>query len=367
MKIVCEKEDLVKAINIVSKAVPVRTTMTILECILLDAGPHRLTLTASDTEMGIETNIRADVEEQGVVAVDAKMFSEIVRKLPDERVTISADERHNVEIRCGKAKFAIGGKEGEEFPELPELEKDEGITISEYTLKSVISDTIFCVAMNENNKIMTGELFEIRGDILRVVALDGHRIAMRRVALKGNFGNRKVIVPGKTLIDVSRIISGEMDNLVNIFFTTNHVVFEIPGTVVVSRLIDGDYFNIDQMISSDYETKLTINNQLLMGCVDRATLFVRENDKKPIVFDIGEDQLRLSIESPLGSMDEELDVAKEGKSFMIGFNPRFMMDALKAIDDEEVTLYLVNPKAPCFIRDEDLTYTYLVLPVNFVR
>ena len=315
--------------------------------------------------MGIETHIHASVEEEGVIALDAKLFSEIVRKFPDDRVYFESDSNHQVLIRSGKARFQIGGREGEEFPELPSIERDESVTLSQLTLKSLIQDTIFSTASGENNKIMTGELFEIRGDILRIAALDGHRIAMRRVAIRGNYQDRRVIVPGKTLTDISRILSGEMDDLVNLFFARNHIVFEIPGTIVVSRLIDGDYFNVDQMMSSDYDTKITVNRALLMGCVDRASLFVREGDKKPIILTIGDDSMALRINSAIGSMDESVEVDKTGRDLVIGFNPRFLLDALRAINDEEVDIYFVNPKAPCFIRDTAETYNYVVLPVNF--
>lgn len=367
MKFTATKSDLQAGVSIAIRAVPSHTTMPILECILIEARANDLIFTTNDMEMGIETHVRAGILETGLVAVEAKMFSEIVRKLPDEIVTFESDENYNIRISCGKAKFQIGGRNGEEFSRLPSVEMDDSVVISQFTLKSVIQDTIFSIAANENNKIMTGELFEIKGDILRVVALDGHRIAIRRVALKESFEDRRVIVPGKTLQDISRILSGEMDDIVRIYFSKNHIIFEIPETRVVSRLIDGEYFNVDQMISGDYETKLTVNRSMLVSCVDRATLFVREGDKKPIILEIEDQELRLSIDSPLGSMNEVLDTAKEGRDMAIGFNPRFMLDALKAVSDEEVTLYLVNPKAPCFIKDEELTYTYLILPVNFVR
>ena len=367
MKFTANKSDLMAGVGIAIRAVPSHTTMKILECILIEAKGSEIILTANDMEMGIETRVKAGVEVPGTVAVDARMFSEIIRKLPDEIVTFMSDSDYHILIKCGKAKFSIGGKSGEEFTYLPPVEADEFVTVSQFTLKSVIQETIFSVAANENNKVMTGELFEIRGDIFRVVALDGHRIAIRRVALKETFENRKVIVPGKTLLDMSRILTGEMDDLVHIYFAKNHIAFEIPGTKMVSRLIDGEYFNIDQMISGDYETKITVNRTLLLSCVDRATLFVREGDKKPIIFELADQEMHLSIESPLGAMDESLDVAKEGKDMVIGFNPRLMLDALKAISDENVTIYLVNPKAPCFIKDDEMSYTYLVLPVNFIR
>ena len=212
---------------------------------------------------------------------------------------------------------------------------------------------------------MTGELFEISGNHLKVVSLDGHRVSIRNLELKENYEDRKVIVPGKTLIEVSKILSGELDALVNLFFTKNHIVFEFDDTTVVSRLIEGEYFRIDQMLSSDYETKVKVNKKEFLNCIDRATLLIRESDKKPIIIQIGDGEMRLKLTSGVGSMNEEIVIEKEGKDILIGFNPKFLIDALRVIDDEMVTLYLVNSKAPCFIRDEKESYIYLVLPVNF--
>ena len=212
---------------------------------------------------------------------------------------------------------------------------------------------------------MTGELFEIKGNELKVVSLDGHRISIRKVDLKDSFDDIKVIVPGKTLIEISKILSGGVDDEVRIFFTNNHIVFEFDNTVVVSRLIEGEYFKIDQMLSSDYETKFSINKREFLDCIDRATLLVKEGDKKPIIINITDGDMELKINSVVGSMNENIDIAKEGKDIMIGFNPKFLIDALKVIDEEEVNIYMVNPKAPCFIRDDENKYTYLILPVNF--
>ena len=214
--------------------------------------------------------------------------------------------------------------------------------------------------------MMTGELFEINGNTLRVVSLDGHRISIRKIELKESYSPNKVVVPGKTLIEVSKILSGETEDEVSIFFTKNHIVFEFDNTVVVSRLIEGEYFRIDQMLSSDYETKIEINKKEFLSCIDRATLLVNESDKKPIIINIGSESMELKINSQIGSMKEEIDIVKEGKDIMIGFNPKFLMDALRVIDDEIITIYLVNPKAPCFIRDEKQSYIYLILPVNFM-
>ncbi len=365
MKFVCKKSDLLKGVNIVLKAVPSKTTMSILECILIDASAGQIKMTANDMELGIETVIEGDIREKGIIAIDAKIFSEIVRKLPDNDVTIETDANFQMLICCEKARFSIAGKSGEDFSYLPYIEKAEPVVVSQFSLREVIKQTIFSISDNESNKMMTGELFEISGNHLKVVSLDGHRVSIRNLELKGEYQPRKVIVPGKTLIEVSKILSGELDALVNLFFTKNHIVFEFDETTVVSRLIEGEYFRIEQMLSTDYETKVRVNKKELLNCIDRATLLIRESDKKPIIIQIEDGEMRLKLTSGVGSMNEEIVIEKEGKDILIGFNPKFMIDALRVIDDEMVTLYLVNPKAPCFIRDEKESYIYLILPVNF--
>ena len=365
MKIICSKNDLSKGVNIALKAVPSKTTMPILECILIDASSNQIKFVTNDMELGIETIVEGTIAEKGVIALDAKIFSEIIRKLPDNEVTIQTDERLNTLITCEKAKFNIPGKPGEDFVYLPLIERDECITISQFTLKEMIRQTIFSIAVNENNKLMTGELFEIKDNCLKIVSLDGHRIAIRKMELAREYNDKKLIVPGKTLNEVSKILSGEVDDQVTIYFTKNHILFEFDQTLVLSRLIEGEYFRIDQMLSSDYETKLKINKKEFLNCIDRATLLVREGDKKPIINNITDSSMVLSIDSSMGSMDEEIDIVKEGKDILIGFNPKFLIDALRVIDDEEITIYLVNPKAPCFIKDDKGSYTYLILPVNF--
>lgn len=365
MKIVCTKSNLVKGVGIVSKAVPSKTTMPILECILIDASAEEIKLTANDMELGIETRIEGEIIERGIIALNAKIFSEIVRKLPDNDVVIETESDNQALITCEKAKFNIAAQSGDDFSYLPVIEKDDFITVTEFTLKEVIRQTIFSIADNDTNKMMTGELFEIEENILKVVSLDGHRISIRKIELKDSYASKKVIVPGKTLQEISKIIGGEAEAKVDISFTKNHIVFEFDKTVVVSRLIEGEYFKIDQMLSSDYETKVKINKRELLDCIDRATLLIKEGDKKPIIIDIRDDSMELKIKSQIGSMDEEIFIAKEGKDLLIGFNPKFLIDALRVIDDEEVELYFMNAKAPCFIKDEAQSYIYLILPVNF--
>ncbi len=365
MKLYFQKSALMEGINIVMKAVPSKTTMTILECILIDATSGEIRLLSNDTEMAIQTMVPGTIAEPGMTAIDAKLFFEIVRKLPDNEILLESDPTDHILISCEKSRFNIAGRRGDEFVEMPSLEKGYYITLNQFTLKELIRQTIFSISLNDNNKMMTGELFEVRDNRLRVASLDGHRISIRNTILKESYEPKKVIVPGKTLVEISRIIGGEADEEVYIFFGSNHILFEFGRTIVVSRLIEGDYFRIDQMAGGGYETKITVNKKEFMDCIDQSIIFVRETDKKPLVMDIHDSAMKLSLNSMIGSMNGEISVDKTGNDLMIAFNPRFLQDALRVIDDETVDIYMVNAKNPCFIRDEDESYIYLILPVNF--
>ena len=367
MKLRFQKDDIVNGISIVMKAVPSKTTMSILECILIDASSGEIKLTGNDMELGIETTVNGEILEHGKIALDAKLFSEITRRVSSQNavVTIESDDKFNTTISCENSVFNIQGRDGDEFSYIPYIEKNKYISLSQFTLKEVIQQTIFSISPNDSNKMMAGELFEVNENQLKVVSLDGHRISIRNVTLKDHYENTKVIVPGKTLSEISKILGGDNEKEVLIYFSTNHILFEFDQTHVVSRLIEGDYFKISQMLSNDYETKVSINKKEFLDSIDRANLLIREGDKKPIIINILNGLLQVNVNSAIGALNEDIDIDKEGKDIMIGFNPKFLMDALRVIDDENVTIYLVNHKSPCFIRDKEENYIYLILPVNF--
>ena len=323
MKLICKKSDLITGINIVMKAVSSKTTMSILECILIDATEGFIKFTANDMELGIETKVTGEIAQAGSIAIDAKNFSY-----------------------------------------LPVIEKKDKITISQFSLKEIIRQTSFAINDAEKNKLLTGELFEVNGNKLKVVALDKFRIAIRNIELKEDYGNHKVLVPGKSLNEISKILTGGVDDDVNIYFTSNHILFEFDETIVVSRLIEStNFFDTDKMISNDYKTKIAINKKEMANCIDRATLLIKEGDKKPVFLSMKETEMELSINTFIGSMDESIPISKEGEDLLISFNPKFLIDILRVLDEEQVNMYFTNPKAPCFIRDEEGSYIYIVLPV----
>ncbi|MDO5127305.1 MAG: DNA polymerase III subunit beta [Eubacteriales bacterium] len=365
MKIQCLKSNLLSALNIVSKAVSTKTTMPILECVLIEVYADSVKLVANDLELGIETVLEGKVIEMGRIAIEAKIFTDIVRKLPDSDIFIESTEDYKTIIRCEKAKFVISSKSGEDFTELPEIEMNKKISISQFALKEVIRQTIFSISDNENNKLMTGELFEVKDGKLTVVSLDGHRISLRNIELKETTENMRVVVPGKTLNDVSKIISGGAEDMVDIYFSERHIVFKFDQTVVVSRLLEGEYFKIVQMLSMDHKIKVRANNREFLDCIDRASLLIKESDKKPIIVNIKDDNnMYLKVDTMMGSMNEEIEISKEGEEIIIGFNPRFLMDVLRVIDDEDIYLYMRDAKSPCIIKDDAESFIYVILPVN---
>ena len=366
MKVICNQSELIGSLNIALRAVASNTSLPILECFLLEAKDSQLTITTNDMEIAIETKLLCRVDNPGKIAVNAKIFADITRKLPEDVVFIETDENCIMYITCGKAKFKISCIPGDDFPPLPKYEKVNGVTISQYTLKDMISKTIFAISSNENNAIMTGESFEISGSNLRVIALDGHRISIRNIEMNGEYEECHAIIPGKTLNEISKILSGNIDEQVNMYFMDRQVVFEFDHTVVLSRLIEGKYYNVNPMINSDYTTKVIVNKKELTDCIDRAILLVKESEKRPVIIDIRDGVMALNMNSTLGTMDEEITAMKEGNDLTIGFNPKFLMDALRAIEDEDITLYMTTAKQPCFLRDAYDSYIYLILPVNFV-
>lgn len=366
MKIIIDKADLSNGVQTVSKAVPNNTTMSILECILIEASNGCIKMTANDMELGIETIVKGSIKQEGSIAIVSKKIQEVVRKLPDGEITISTDDNYNIMISYGSSNkdININGRSGEDFVMLPQIEKKESIEISMFSLKEAVRQTIFSIGISDTNKIMSGIHMMIKDDQLKFTSLDGHRISIRKIRLKNSYEEKEVIVPGRTLNEISKIIDNDTEKNIMIYFSDSHLIFEFEDTVIISRLIDGKYFSVDRMLSSDYETKITVNNKEISDSIDRSMLFSKEGNKKPIVLDIIENNLNISVNSTEGGLNEELDIEKSGRDIRIGFNPKFLLDAMKVIDEERIDMYFVNPKAPCYIKDTDESYIYMILPVN---
>lgn len=365
MHIYCRQDLLLNSINTVLKACSTKTTMPILECILLTAVDNKLTLVGNNLELGIESTIDADVLVEGHIALEAKIFSEIIRRMPGEVIEISSDDNYMTSIVSEKSKFQIAGQSGRDFPSLPDVEKINACTINQTDLKEMIRQTIFSVAQDETRPILTGEMLQIRNGSLNMVAVDGYRISYRKMEISNENSDIEVVIPGKTLGEINKILSSEENEQVHIYFGEKHVLFDLGDSKVVSRLLEGDFLRYEQVFSPDYETKILVDRKNFLMSIERAALISREGKKNPIRVEIDGDKMIITSNAELGTSREELDVTLEGKEIVIAFNPRYLIDALKAIDDDKVYIQFISALTPCIINPEEGdSFKYLILPIR---
>lgn len=365
MHIRCQQEILLNSVNTVLKAVSNRTTLPILECILIQTKNDRLVLVGNDLELGIESTMNSEILSSGHVALEAKIFSEIIRKLPNEIVEISVDENFMTTIQCQNSKFRIAGQSGSDFPELPKVEKLQGITLPQPKLKDMIRQTIFSVAQEETRPILTGSLLQIKDGGFNMVSVDGYRISYRHTQLSIDNENTDVVVPGKTLGEISKILSGEEADLVTIYFTDKHVLFDLETSIVVSRLLEGEFLRYEQSFSSDYETKVLVDRRAFLMSIERAALISREGKKNPIKIELSSESMIITSNTELGTAREEIQVSLQGKDLLIAFNPRYLIDALRSIEEDEVEIYFISSLSPCIIQPVDGNhFKYLILPIR---
>lgn len=365
MHIYCRQDLLLNSINTVLKACSTKTTMPILECILLKAMGNKLTLVGNNLELGIESIIDADVITEGFIALEAKIFSEIIRRMPGEIIEISTDDHYMTSIISEKSKFQIAGQSGKDFPALPDVEKVNVCTIHQPELKEMIRQTIFSVAQDETRPILTGEMLQIKENSLNMVAVDGYRISYRKLEISTENKDIEVVIPGKTLGEINKILSTEENDIVHIYFGEKHILFDLGDSKVVSRLLEGDFLRYEQVFSPDYETKILVDRKNFLMSIERAALISREGKKNPIKVEIDGDRMIITSNAELGTSREELDVILEGKEIVIAFNPRYLIDALKAIDDDNVYIQFISPLTPCIINPEKGdNFKYLILPIR---
>ena len=368
MNLKFQKAQLVNALSIVMKAVSTKTSSVILESILISVSDNRVVLDATDTELSIQTEVDAVIVKAGGVVLNAKLFSEIVRKFDstESLIELDVDSDFKTTIRCEQAVFNIMGIDPVEFIPMPKIDRDAFISLSQFSLKEVIRQTEFSTAISDINRMMGGELIDVKNNVAKFVTLDGHRMSIRNIELMGEYEDQKCVVPIKSLQEVMRIIDSDTQKNVNIYFSKDHILFEFDKTLVLSRILDGEFFRIESMLSNDYDTKVNVSRLKLQNAIEQSMILIRENEHKPMILDIENGMLKLSVNSSLGFMDAKVNIEKSGSDLKIAFNPKFLVDALKVIDDDFVNIYFTNAKSPCFIRDDKNTYTYLILPVNFI-
>lgn len=366
MHIICSKEDLMTNINITSKAVSIRSTLPILECILLTVNDDGFKMVSNDLELAIETSyIQAETIEKGTIALEAKMFSEIVRRLPDKEVIIKTDETNMTFIKSGKTEFKILGQSGDEFPHLPLVEKTEEYKISSNEFKNMIRQTIFSVSTMESKPTLTGELIEIENGSLNVVAVDSFRVSFRVSHIGTKNPDTSVIVPSKSLNELSKILPTTEETEVSLYFTDKHVLFAMQGCTVVSRLLEGEFLKYKQIFTDDYTTIIYVSRQEILSSLERASLISKDNKKTPVRLKIEDDNLIITSNTETGTSYDEIGIEMDGITLEIAFNPKYLIEAIKAIDTEKISIQFTTPLSPCIIKgyESDL-YKYLILPLR---
>ncbi len=368
MKIVCYKDTILKAINSVVKAVASKTTMPILEGILIQTNDDEIKLTTYDLEIGIEYIMKCEIKEQGSTVVNAIMFSEIIRKLPDSEIYISLNSNNLLEIECEGALYKLTTMNPDEFPELPKIEVENSIELEQGTLKNMIRKTIFAVSSEENRPIFTGCLFEVENNKLNLVAVDGFRLALRSLYLQSKSNDFSAVIPGKTLNEVNKILLDSFEN-VKIGIAKNQALFEMDNCKVVTRILDGEFLNYKTVIPNNWETRIKVNKNSLQNSFERISLIaassVEKEKKYPVKVAIDIGKVTISCTNQTGDAKEDIFVSSEGKNIEAGFNPRYFLDSLKAIDEEEIYVEFGSSISPCLIKSsQNNEYVYMILPIR---
>lgn len=365
MKISCEKYLLQSACGIASRAVAGKSPIPALEGLLLQ-GREQLTITGYDLKKGIYTQMEADVKEQGSVVVGARLFGEMIRRLPDGIVTISTDINNNVNVKCGKSEFNFMGISAEDYPEMPVVDGVNNIALPQKILGSMINQTIFAVADNDMRPIYTGALFDIEGEELTLVAVDGYRMAKRCEKLESaRMENCSFVVPGSALADIERIC-GDSEELVKISVGAKHISFSVGETVVVSRRLEGEFLNYKKSIPDSFKYTVKVDRGEFMSAIDRVALIVSERNTSPVRMSFNDGSIDCLCVTPIGRAEDICTCEGSGDGLQIGFNDRYLKDALKAAAKEELHVCLNSASSPCIITAADGSdnFTYMILPVR---
>ena len=368
MQIICDKDKIIKAINSVVKGVASKTTMPILEGILIQTNDNEIKLTTYDLEIGIEYIMDCEVKEQGSTVVNAVMFSEIIRKLPDTQIYISLNDKNLLQIECEGSLYKLATMNPAEFPELPKIEVENSIELEQNNLKNMIRKTIFAVSTEDTRPIFTGCLFQIENNQLSLVAIDGFRLALRTIFLNKQTNNFSAVIPGKTLNEMNKILSDSFD-FVRIGVSKNQALFEMDNCKVVTRILEGEFLNYKNVIPTNWESRIKVNKNNLQNSFERISLIssssIEKEKKYPVKVEIDIGKVTISCTNQTGDAKVELFVSTEGKNLEAGFNPKYFLDSLKAIEDEEVFVEFGTSISPCLIKPTDSSeYVYMILPIR---
>lgn len=363
MKITINKSELIKGTTIVSKAVPTRTTMPILECIVLTAHEDELTLYANDMEMAIMTSVECIVDTEGEIAVEAALLHEMAKKLPDGDVTITHIGQ-KVVLTSDNITLEMPVADPSQFPAMPSIDKGRSIAIPQTTLKTMITQTIFACSEAEKNEVIAGLNLKVKDDQARISGCDRKSVATTVCEVADTEVAENIVLPGKTMSDIKKILGDEESDVI-ISISDSLVMFSFEKTVLTSRIIAGEYIDVEAMIKrANPITKVTISNAALYDCLDRAMLLEKNESLIPVIFFMSNNEINLSLKTTRGVINEDISAIVEGETISIGFDPKVFLDMLKVYDKDKVILEFNGSNQPCFVRSEDSKFIYVALPVS---
>ncbi len=365
MKFYCVKTDLLEAVTAVQRAVSNKNIFTVLEGILINATEDSIILRGNDMEKGIEYKIAGVIETEGSVIVNSRIFGDIARKMPSGDIGITADENYDVKIDSGKIHMDIKGMDPEGFPPIPEVEKENCIEIDQEFLREMIRQVIFSVGSDDSKPIFKGALMESEENTLNMVSLDGYRMSIRRESLLGTKPGMNVVVPGKALAEVMRLLKDD-DAKVGIYYENSQIMFDMGNCKLVSNLLQGEYLNYRSIYQSQkFETEMVIEKERILESIDRAMLVITEDRKSPVTMDIGDDEIVINSKTEIGTVTERISIEKTGQDIRVAFNPRFLLDVFKNINNESVKISFSGQDGPCLIEPVNgEEFMYVVLPVR---
>lgn len=367
MKFSCDKTLLIEAVTVAQKASLPKSTIPSLEGILIVTGENSLKISCYDLDLGIECEMEAEIQSPGAVVLNTRIFSDIIRRLPDDTVTVDVDERLLAVIKCGLSEFTILGTPASDFPEIPKVSGGKQLVLKQDILKSMIVQTIFAVSISDNRPVLTGSLFDIEDNNLKVVSVDGFRLAMREEYIENTTGESKIsfIVPGKTLTEISKILK-DSDEEININITKKHILFSMDKITLVSRLLDGEFLNYNNVIPKDSKITAIIDVRKLTDAFERASLLINDKIKSPVICTFDYDTIKISCKSSMGNVYDEFSSEINGGTLEIGVNNRYMLDALRACECEQVVFELTSNLSPILIRPmEGKAFTFIVVPMRY--
>ncbi|MCX7614917.1 MAG: DNA polymerase III subunit beta [Clostridiales bacterium] len=364
MKFFCEKSLLSEAVSICSRAVSSKSTISVLEGLLITAD-EKISVCGYDLKTGIRCSFSANIEKNGSVVLNARIFGDIIRKLPDDMVEISVDEKLVTTIKCAFSEFNIIGTSADEYPVIPEVNTEKKISVPQRVLKHMISETVFAVSENENKPIHTGTLFEIDGGYLSLISVDGYRLALRKEKLENECEECSFVVPGDTLKEMERLLQ-DTDDVIYLYPDKKHILFQLNDTVITARLLEGEFLNYKNAIPKDFTAQYTVSVRNFIDSIERVSLIVNERLKNPVRCYFANNAIRLSCVTTLGKSYDECPFTGKGNDIEIGFNHKYLLDALKACPDDTVIVELKSGLAPCVMRPTDGSdkFVFLVLPVR---